>query len=200
MPPELELELIQSQMAHKPMLRGEVGAHALRVRSVSRCLPGLGEAVGRMAEAINAQSLVLKGPRGPRSVLRVRLAFTQRDVAQHIGVQYRVSVSGHSASIFILHSVHLTNMFTRLIYTPCDSRQFLSSLHLAVEPSKILRVDAGVLFAGLAGQRAPIYLMYTVGKPCSRRWPKHGESPLSASAPGTASVHLLVPSSISYYP
>jgi hypothetical protein len=33
---ELELELIQSQMAQKPMLRGEVGARALRVRSVSR--------------------------------------------------------------------------------------------------------------------------------------------------------------------
>jgi hypothetical protein len=28
---ELELELIQSQMAQKPMLRGEVGAHAWRV-------------------------------------------------------------------------------------------------------------------------------------------------------------------------
>ena len=28
---ELELELIQSQMAHKPMLRGEVGARAWRV-------------------------------------------------------------------------------------------------------------------------------------------------------------------------
>ena len=27
---ELELELIQSQMAQKPMLRGEVGARALR--------------------------------------------------------------------------------------------------------------------------------------------------------------------------
>ena len=34
--PELELELIQSHMAKKPMLRGEVGARALRVRSVSR--------------------------------------------------------------------------------------------------------------------------------------------------------------------
>ena len=33
---ELELELIQSHMAQKPMLRGEVGARALRVRSVSR--------------------------------------------------------------------------------------------------------------------------------------------------------------------
>ena len=33
---ELELELIQPQMAQKPMLRGEVGARALRVRSVSR--------------------------------------------------------------------------------------------------------------------------------------------------------------------
>ena len=32
---ELELELIQFQMAQKPMLRGEVGARALRVRSVS---------------------------------------------------------------------------------------------------------------------------------------------------------------------
>ena len=30
---ELELELIQSHMAQKPMLRGEVGARALRVRS-----------------------------------------------------------------------------------------------------------------------------------------------------------------------
>ena len=30
---ELELELILSQMAQKPMLRGEVGARALRVRS-----------------------------------------------------------------------------------------------------------------------------------------------------------------------
>ena len=29
----LELELILSQMAQKPMLRGEVGARALRVRS-----------------------------------------------------------------------------------------------------------------------------------------------------------------------
>jgi len=32
----LELELIQAQMAQKPVLRGEVGARALRVRSVSR--------------------------------------------------------------------------------------------------------------------------------------------------------------------
>ena len=30
---QLELELILSQMAQKPMLRGEVGARALRVRS-----------------------------------------------------------------------------------------------------------------------------------------------------------------------
>ena len=30
-PHELELELIQSQMAQKPMLRGEVGARAWRV-------------------------------------------------------------------------------------------------------------------------------------------------------------------------
>ena len=30
---ELELELILSQMTQKPMLRGEVGARALRVRS-----------------------------------------------------------------------------------------------------------------------------------------------------------------------
>ena len=34
--PELELELIQSHMAQKPVLRVEVGALALRVRSVSR--------------------------------------------------------------------------------------------------------------------------------------------------------------------
>ena len=33
---KLELELIQFQMAQKPVLRGEVGARALRVRSVSR--------------------------------------------------------------------------------------------------------------------------------------------------------------------
>ena len=33
---ELELELIQSHMAQKPVLRGEVGARALRVRSVWR--------------------------------------------------------------------------------------------------------------------------------------------------------------------
>ena len=33
---ELELELVQFQMAQKPVLRGEVGARALRVRSVSR--------------------------------------------------------------------------------------------------------------------------------------------------------------------
>ena len=33
---ELELELIQPHMAQKPVLRGEVGARALRVRSVSR--------------------------------------------------------------------------------------------------------------------------------------------------------------------
>ena len=33
---ELELELIKSQMAQKPVLRGEVAARALRVRSVSR--------------------------------------------------------------------------------------------------------------------------------------------------------------------
>ena len=33
---ELELELIQFHMAQKPVLRGEVGARALRVRSVSR--------------------------------------------------------------------------------------------------------------------------------------------------------------------
>jgi len=32
---ELELELILSQMAQKPMLRGEVGARALRVRSLN---------------------------------------------------------------------------------------------------------------------------------------------------------------------
>ena len=32
---ELELELIQPQMAQKPVLRGEVGARALRVRLVS---------------------------------------------------------------------------------------------------------------------------------------------------------------------
>jgi len=30
---ELELEIILSQMAQKPMLRGEVGARALRIRS-----------------------------------------------------------------------------------------------------------------------------------------------------------------------
>ena len=30
-PRELELELVQSQMAQKPMLRGEVGARAWRV-------------------------------------------------------------------------------------------------------------------------------------------------------------------------
>ena len=35
-PFELELELIQPHMAQKPVLRGEVGARALRVRSVSR--------------------------------------------------------------------------------------------------------------------------------------------------------------------
>ena len=33
---ELELELLQTQMAQKPVLRGEVGARALCVRSVSR--------------------------------------------------------------------------------------------------------------------------------------------------------------------
>ena len=33
---QLELELIQPQMAQKPMLRGEVDARALRVRLVSR--------------------------------------------------------------------------------------------------------------------------------------------------------------------
>ena len=33
---EPELELIQTHMAHKPMLRGEVGARALRMRSVPR--------------------------------------------------------------------------------------------------------------------------------------------------------------------
>ena len=33
---ELKLGLIQSHMAQKPVLRGEVGARALRVRSVSR--------------------------------------------------------------------------------------------------------------------------------------------------------------------
>ena len=33
---KLELELIQAHMAQKPMLRVEVGARALRVRSVSR--------------------------------------------------------------------------------------------------------------------------------------------------------------------
>ena len=45
---ELELELIQSHMAQKPMLRGEVGARALRVRSdvrghgqVRLCKPSL---------------------------------------------------------------------------------------------------------------------------------------------------------------
>jgi len=35
-PNELELERIQSHMAQKPVLRGEVGARALRVRLVSR--------------------------------------------------------------------------------------------------------------------------------------------------------------------
>ena len=34
--PELELELTQTHMAQKPVLRVEVGARALRVRSVSR--------------------------------------------------------------------------------------------------------------------------------------------------------------------
>ena len=33
---ELELELIQPQMAQKPMMRGKVGARALRVRPVSK--------------------------------------------------------------------------------------------------------------------------------------------------------------------
>ena len=33
---ELELELIQPQMAQRPILRDEVSARALRVRSVSR--------------------------------------------------------------------------------------------------------------------------------------------------------------------
>ena len=33
---ELEFELMQSHMAQKPVLRGEVGARALRVRLVSR--------------------------------------------------------------------------------------------------------------------------------------------------------------------
>ena len=33
---ELELELVQPHMAQKPMLRGGVGARALRMRSVSR--------------------------------------------------------------------------------------------------------------------------------------------------------------------
>ena len=36
MTPELELELIQTHMTQKPMLRLEVGVRALRVRSVSR--------------------------------------------------------------------------------------------------------------------------------------------------------------------
>ena len=36
---ELILELIQSQMAQKPVLRGEVGARALRVRSVIPSAP-----------------------------------------------------------------------------------------------------------------------------------------------------------------
>ena len=35
-PLELELELVQPQMAQKPMLRGEGGSFALRVRSVPR--------------------------------------------------------------------------------------------------------------------------------------------------------------------
>jgi len=46
----LDFELIRSQMAQKPVLRGEVGARALRVRSVSReevwargCVRCLGE-------------------------------------------------------------------------------------------------------------------------------------------------------------
>ena len=33
---ELKLELIRPHVAQKPVLRGEVGAHALRVRSVLR--------------------------------------------------------------------------------------------------------------------------------------------------------------------
>ena len=33
---ELELELVQPKMAQKPVLRGEVGMRALRVRSVPR--------------------------------------------------------------------------------------------------------------------------------------------------------------------
>ena len=51
---ELELELIQSQMAQKPMLRGEVGVRALRVRSVSR-------------EEVWASAGVHFGPRKPNS-------------------------------------------------------------------------------------------------------------------------------------
>jgi hypothetical protein len=35
-PIELELELIKSQMAQKPILRGEVVARAMRARAVSR--------------------------------------------------------------------------------------------------------------------------------------------------------------------
>jgi hypothetical protein len=35
--------------------------------------------------------------------------------------------------------------------------------------------------------------------PCGSRSPKHGKSSLPAVAPGTAGVHLLVPSGLSYY-
>ena len=37
----------------------------------------------------------------------------------------------------------------------------LLSLHVAVGPSKIRRVDASVLFAKLGGATAPIYLLFT---------------------------------------
>jgi len=71
-----ELELILSQMAQKPMLRGEVGARALRVRSdvdrddpnIQRALKTVGSEKGaadRLAPASGSQWLGCMTARGP---------------------------------------------------------------------------------------------------------------------------------------
>ena len=51
---ELELELIQPHMAQKPMLRGEVGARALRVRSDVR-----GHGQVRLCKALGCARVVV---------------------------------------------------------------------------------------------------------------------------------------------
>ena len=61
---ELELELIQSYMAQKPMMRGEAGARALRVRSDVR-----GDGQVRLCNALGC---------GERVVLWSRISYWWR--------------------------------------------------------------------------------------------------------------------------